>query len=904
MPASRPGMPDPAVLRNWFVELQKSDPLVHAQIAAALPAPADESVTLESLDAAPPEMDFIALETIVLSEGRPVLPIRNNRISDAHKVEVDSREIVQRLVAKAGVVEPWIPLVGRIDVANHAGGLEFVGTGWLIEENLVVTNRHVAELIARWDGAKYTFRPGRFGDPLEVSIDYLREPDGNATASAPVESVVWIVPEANGPDLALLQVGRRTDGTFPKKIDLAASDASEGDDVVVIGYPARAPAHIIRDQVLMDRIYGGVYDVKRIAPGKMKRDSRGWATHDCTTLGGNSGSVVLDMKSGKAVALHFAGLYMIENYCVPASKVRHYLDPANRKPIEIRRNEEPAKAQPGPQPVPSSPAPSTGGGEITITLPLTIKVSLGSPAAPGRATPAAGGVEAAARALSREAQGDGVYAVRPGYVVAGGRLTDQPCVVVKAEPSRIDEVRARVPAAYGAFPVEVRPASVLEMTGEEEVAEEAAIAIQYNDDDRTGPGFSFNWVEEEMTVRLSVGPEQSWPVLSDFLKNTKNELVSSIYEFHAQHIAEALEAQLEKGRKLTLVMAPQTKGLAKKDGEFDRLETFEQWAADHPQFDRIFVPIGTGGLVARSYHIKVTVKDEESVWLSSGNWKGPSQPVIAPADASNPKKMKGNREWHVVLDDATLAERFRNHILEDRRRSEVLGGTPETMAEEVLVDVPVSLLEGIELEGAPSRLLPPLEFTRKVRVKPLLTPDDEGAVYSRAVLRLIRSAKEELLFQNQYISVTSESSGFFSDLVDALVERSNEIDVKVILRSSGSEFLDQVSELKRRGMDVNSCVRRMANTHTKGIIVDGKKVLVGSHNWSSLGVTLNRDASLIFDDVEAAQYFREAFFIDWDRASELSIDTESVFGEAPIPASGAAPPPGYVRMSLSSYLEG
>ena len=82
----------------------------------------------------------------------------------------------------------------------------------------------------------------------------------------------------------------------------------------------------------MERVFGGRYDVKRAAPGIMTPNSRGWATHDCTTLGGNSGSVVIDLKSGEAVALHFAGAYVIENYAVPASKIRKYL---NQRPWNI-----------------------------------------------------------------------------------------------------------------------------------------------------------------------------------------------------------------------------------------------------------------------------------------------------------------------------------------------------------------------------------------------------------------------------------------------------------------------------------------------------------------------------------------------------------------------------------------
>lgn len=87
-------------------------------------------------------------------------------------------------------------------------------------------------------------------------------------------------------------------------------------------------------------------------------------------------------------------------------------------------------------------------------------------------------------------------------------------------------------------------------------------------------------------------------------------------------------------------------------------------------------------------------------------------------------------------------------------------------------------------------------------------------------------------------------------------------------------------------------------------MVDGQRVLVGSHNWSAQGVTLNRDASLLFDDVEIAQYYLRAFELDWQRASELTMP-EAVFTQgAPRLAVGDRPPPGFVRMTLADYLEG
>jgi phosphatidylserine/phosphatidylglycerophosphate/cardiolipin synthase-like enzyme len=400
-------------------------------------------------------------------------------------------------------------------------------------------------------------------------------------------------------------------------------------------------------------------------------------------------------------------------------------------------------------------------------------------------------------------------------------------------------------------------------------------------------------------------------VLKAFLGETKKELVSSIYEFHAAHIADALENELGQGTTFTLVMAPQTRDPQSgktQPGDFVRAERFEKWSNDFgEQFERVFVPVGTGGLVARAYHIKVTVRDGRTFWLSSGNWKRASQPNIAAEDLDDPKATgkAGNREWHVVIDNKTLAQRFRNHIKTDYEHCLELGGTPEAVAEQVMVDVPLGAFEAVTLEAAPKRVYEPKKLSRKIRVKPLLTPDGKGAVYSTAVLELIRSAKKQLLFQNQYITATPSSSGFFGDLVDALVERSNAIeDVRIVLRSGGDTFFDDMAELKRRGMDVNRCVRRIANTHTKGIIADGKRVLIGSHNWSSLGVTLNRDASLIFDDTEIAQYFAEVFDEDWDRSAAIEVESAAFIGGARIANVNEPPPAGFVRMPLADYLEG
>jgi endonuclease G len=70
-----------------------------------------------------------------------------------------------------------------------------------------------------------------------------------------------------------------------------------------------------------------VYDVKRVAPGEVtsSEDGRWFLNHDCSTLGGASGSVLGDVETGQAVGLHFGGSFRKTNYAVTAATIRNAL---------------------------------------------------------------------------------------------------------------------------------------------------------------------------------------------------------------------------------------------------------------------------------------------------------------------------------------------------------------------------------------------------------------------------------------------------------------------------------------------------------------------------------------------------------------------------------------------------
>ena len=141
-----------------------------------------------------------------------------------------------------------------------------------------------------------------------------------------IKEVLYIEKTTGPNDIAFVRVDRRIDGARQGFIAISEANLAMNDSVVTIGYPAKAPKRIIPDQNLMKELYRDRYDVKRAAPGMImvaERDNS--AEHDCTTLGGNSGSVIIDPKTGKAAGLHFAGLYKQANYAVPASVLNSYI---------------------------------------------------------------------------------------------------------------------------------------------------------------------------------------------------------------------------------------------------------------------------------------------------------------------------------------------------------------------------------------------------------------------------------------------------------------------------------------------------------------------------------------------------------------------------------------------------
>jgi endonuclease G len=339
--------------------------------------------------------EMFGLEAIVMKENRPVVFVQNGSYDALGEPWLS----LNKPAVKA-VIDPLLPLIGRVEVPRSPL-LPYAGTGFIVGNGLIATNRHVAQLFSQGLGLTIRYRAG------DAAIDFKREvdtPDNDHSAYVTVTGVEMIHPYW---DMALLRVANLpTTKVLP--LSIKRPEDLVGRNIVAVGYPARDDRS---DLALQDHIFEGKYFVKRLQPGVLRaramvqsfENQVNAMTHDASTLGGNSGSAIIDVDSGEVVALHFAGEYLKANYAVPMYELARdrrvspklnfdgQVTPTNDwdpawQSTQATERPVPADtktfAPQSPQPSsPSTPAAFRDGNAVW-TIPLQVSVAIGNPAGP------------------------------------------------------------------------------------------------------------------------------------------------------------------------------------------------------------------------------------------------------------------------------------------------------------------------------------------------------------------------------------------------------------------------------------------------------------------------------------------------------------------------------------------
>jgi pimeloyl-ACP methyl ester carboxylesterase/S1-C subfamily serine protease len=298
-------------------------------IASVLPAAAtlpverlversEEAVAKALVGGSLDEVDQETLEALVLPELRPIIDVQDGTLTNVP-------ETWKSMVAAHGaMLTQALPAVGRIDLPLHDS---YAGTGFFIAENLILTNRHVAKHFISGVGVQsLRFRAVGGAANLDPAYEVGTPDPGSGKNRFKVRAPVLIHPHW---DLALLEVEPLDNAVVPTPLRLARQappglGAGSAIPIAAIGYPNLDDRNDIAKQI---QIFRNVFGRKRLMPGmlgkRQKYKSKMFGTevlavtHDASTLGGNSGSAVIDLSSGLVVGLHFGGEYLVANYAVP-----------------------------------------------------------------------------------------------------------------------------------------------------------------------------------------------------------------------------------------------------------------------------------------------------------------------------------------------------------------------------------------------------------------------------------------------------------------------------------------------------------------------------------------------------------------------------------------------------------
>lgn len=593
---------------------------------------------------------------------------------------------------------------------------------------------------------------------------------------------------------------------------------------------------------------------------------------------------------------------------------------------------------------PSNPSPPSqasvtvsADGVATWTVPLQVSVALGGlpqpqgprvqepqqpqqPAPPADAAAVAPDLDTVVR-RARETLMAGrtdVLGIRDGWKFDDNGITDTRALVVTVKRKRPPAELAaagvtELPSTFMGYPVEIMGPTVEELLRQNvgpqrtEAMMEATVTaeeILY----RPPPDLSLDPVTGTMRVIAHVSPDAGWATLKPFIAGARRRLVGAMYEFTAEHVREALTAAAKRQGfdKLTLALdsargSPNNPTTVRDSDAMVR--DMREVLGDRLEVS--WIKRGSvNGWIEHDYHIKVLVRDGKAFWLSSGNWKPSGQPIDDPSN--DPAKLRrllreANREWHVIIEHTGLAETYQKAILHDfdnnrlTRPEELVEALPELWylsAAQPLAEEAVGAVTFFE----------PFDERRDFTVRPILTPDN----YLDAVVPAVKSAQQSLLLQNQTLkSPKPQNDPRFIEFWSTVAAKQRQgLDVRLIFRiqdqDRGQARVD-LEELKRYGLDARR-IKIQKGCHTKGIIIDSKKVLIGSHNLSNMGATTNRDASLLFDDQKVAEYFARLFEHDWKNVAE-TLTRRHWSGSEHRVADGGGAPEGFTPFDWDEWFE-
>ncbi|MBB5052777.1 hypothetical protein HNQ36_002751 [Afipia massiliensis] len=264
---------------------------------------------LESLqDGRIPSPSQLAALEVVIRMMRPVMRSRAGVLDDLPETsnkDLQPAALKDAWSAFRGKVHPYIGSIGRIEGNQNRP----VGTGFVVGDGLIATNRHVLGVLSN----------GAEAITAGAARIVFKQEEGGGNSSADIAGIVEVVSVHPKKDIAIL----RAVTAQRRPLEFADSIPAIGETVVTVGFPGKDENN---NPLFLSSVFDGKFGVKSAALGEVLDGTDDPDIfHDCSTTQGNSGSPVFAVTSGKVSGIHRSGYFMYRNEAVGSAEIRKLL---------------------------------------------------------------------------------------------------------------------------------------------------------------------------------------------------------------------------------------------------------------------------------------------------------------------------------------------------------------------------------------------------------------------------------------------------------------------------------------------------------------------------------------------------------------------------------------------------
>ncbi|MEA2074464.1 MAG: phospholipase D-like domain-containing protein [Euryarchaeota archaeon] len=379
-------------------------------------------------------------------------------------------------------------------------------------------------------------------------------------------------------------------------------------------------------------------------------------------------------------------------------------------------------------------------------------------------------------------------------------------------------------------------------------------------------------------VTVFTSPDSSFNKIANSIDNAQESIYLNVYQFHNFYLMDHIIDAIERGVDVKIMLEGNpVNGIADEE----RYVANQTVAAG----GEVLFMINDGGRgIHDRYafnHAKYAVIDNESTMVMSENWKNTGVPV---------NNTFGNRGWGIIVNNPDVTDYFREVFFEDWKPAS-RDSFPFTANDSIYGNKYGSP----PLDFVSNRTVPTGNYSHPFNseiicgafnVSPVLAPDT-SLMQTESIIGMIKGAKNSVYVEQLYIY---KDWGTYADpkpnpFLEAVINASRRgCEVKLLLDSKYGkehneetiEYVNDIATNEKLNLEaklINNEAIGLNKTHNKGVIVDRSEVLISSINWNEYSPTNNREAGLIIENEDVAEFYTGVFLYDWYSPVKAVFDT-------------------------------